>query len=265
MKRKNMTICLVVLTVMLNGTLGIAANKPNMSKLSEYQREQLEEIDRYIADLRRGMENNYRERAAELKSRAENKIRSLEVADKGVYSSLAEQAEVAKNVLELNNYGNFTRSFWRDAKKDNWKLDEYENVHLYGPVYRKGRPARLFATFQTLVAESKNDIYRRYESGFATLQKNKMYSLNVVLPEIEEKLKRNLKEFRPKLTRGVISGIVYSQDKNSAVVDGKIVQQGDTLGEVKIVKIHHDHIEFEKRGKSWIQKIGEPAGSYWNR
>ena len=265
MKRKNMTICLTAFIVMLNCTLGIAAKKIDMSKLTEYQREQLEEIDRYIADLRRGIENNYRDRAAELKSRAEIKIRSLEVADKGVFSSLVEQAEIAKNILELNNSENFTRGFWRKAVSDEWKLDEFENYFHFEPTYRTIRPAKLFTTFQTLVAASKNNIYKKYEAGFATLQKNKTYALNVLLPELEEKLKQNLTKSQDKIAGGVISGIVCSEDKNSAVVDGKIIQQGDTLGQIKVVKVHHEHIEFEKNGKNWTQKIGEPGGSYWNK
>jgi type II secretory pathway component PulC len=85
------------------------------------------------------------------------------------------------------------------------------------------------------------------------------------LPKLEEKLKQNLKESKTKVAQGVISGIVYSQDKSSAVVDGKIVRQGDLLGGIKIAKIHRDHIEFEGQGKSWTQKPGQPAASYWSK
>ena len=38
---------------------------------------QLEKIDRYIADLRQMMENNYQYRAAELKSRTERKNQDI--------------------------------------------------------------------------------------------------------------------------------------------------------------------------------------------
>ena len=228
-------------------------------------RSQLEKTDRYIANLRRSMEDNYRYRASELKSRTENKIRLLEVADKGVFSSLRAQAEIAQNILELTNCVPPTRRFRLNAKRNNRKANERENYFFYEPASERSRSARLFATFQSLIAESKNDVYRQYETGCVTLQKNKMYDLNVVLPKLEEKLKQNLKESKIKVAQGVVSGIVYSQSKSSAVVGGKVVQQGDFLDGVKIVKVHRDYIEFERQSKSWKQKPGEPAGSYWSK
>ncbi len=247
MKRTSMIICLAVFVIMLNCTLGTAAAKVNTSKLTEYQQEQLERIDSRIADLRQQMENGYRYRFARLKTRTESKIRLLEVADKGEFSSLTAQAEIAQNVLELNNCEKYTRQVLWNAKNKNWKT------------------GKLLATFQTRIAELKNNIYKRYETGYATLQMNKIYDLNVVLPKFEEKLKQNFKESRTEAVRGVISSIVCSRDKKSAVVGGKLVQQGDFLGEIKIAKINQDHIEFEKRDKSWTQKVGEPAGSYWSK
>jgi len=261
---------------MLNCTLGIAANKPDMSKLTEHQQEQLKKIDTYIAGLRKSIEDNYRYRASQLKSRTDNKIRLLEVADMEESIFLPRtQAEIAQNVLELTNFVPPTRRFRINAKRNNRKANErenyffyeheYENDFLYKPAGERSRSARLFATFRSLIAESKNNVYKKYKSGCVTLQKNKIYDLNVVLPKLEQKLKQNLKASETGTARGVISGIVYSQDKTSAVVGGKLVRQGDLLDGVKIARIHPDHIEFERNDKSWTQKTGQPAGSYWSK
>ncbi len=53
----------------------------------------------------------------------------------------------------------------------------------------------------------------------------------------------------------LIRGIVYSEDNPSAVIDTKIVYQGDIYKGAKIVKINIDSVEFEADGKSWTQKI----------
>lgn len=49
--------------------------------------------------------------------------------------------------------------------------------------------------------------------------------------------------------------IVYSHDKPSAVVNGRIVHIGDEVNGVTILKINRDSVEFEKDGEKWIQKV----------
>ena len=184
MRRIKMTICLAVFIVMLSCTLGTAADKPKLT-----EEEQLGKIDRYMVDLRESLENNYQYRAAELKSRAERKIRLLEAASKNWHCcSLEERAEIAQRVLEINNCVPATRRFRINAKRDMRDAEKRENYYLYGsvranygpistsdgPINTRSRSTRLFASFQTLVAEAKNDVYKRYESGCVTLEKNKI-------------------------------------------------------------------------------------------
>ena len=54
-----------------------------------------------------------------------------------------------------------------------------------------------------------------------------------------------------------LTGIFYSQDNPMAIVEGEIVHEGDTIGDVKVLKIHKDRVEFEKSGRTWNQ--GMPA------
>ena len=53
----------------------------------------------------------------------------------------------------------------------------------------------------------------------------------------------------------IVKGIVYSEDKPAAVVDGRIVHQGDKVFDADVVKINRDSVEFETNGKRWIQKV----------
>ena len=45
-----------------------------------------------------------------------------------------------------------------------------------------------------------------------------------------------------------ISSIVYSVDRASAVINDRIVHEGDTVGGVTVVKIFKDRVVFEKKG-----------------
>jgi len=52
-----------------------------------------------------------------------------------------------------------------------------------------------------------------------------------------------------------VRGIVYSNDKPSAVIGTEIKHEGDMIGEAKIVKINNDSVEFSMNGKIWTQKV----------
>ncbi len=40
-----------------------------------------------------------------------------------------------------------------------------------------------------------------------------------------------------------------------AIVDGKIVGEGDVVGGAKVFKIHKDNVEFEMSDKRWVQRL----------
>lgn len=56
---------------------------------------------------------------------------------------------------------------------------------------------------------------------------------------------------------GIVTGILYSEENPSAVIDKDIVHEGDSVHGVKVVKIHQEEVEFEKAGKRWVQKVKE--------
>ena len=52
------------------------------------------------------------------------------------------------------------------------------------------------------------------------------------------------------LGKGVaLTAIICGEDSKLAIVDGKIVHEGDMAGSVKVIKIHKDKVEFEKGDK----------------
>jgi len=63
--------------------------------------------------------------------------------------------------------------------------------------------------------------------------------------------------------RGLVTGIVRSQDSSTAVVGTHVVREGDTIDGVTIVKIHDDKVEFEKAGQRWTQTLNQPPSPQW--
>lgn len=65
-------------------------------------------------------------------------------------------------------------------------------------------------------------------------------------------------DFLPTSTSKVIvTAIVYGDESASAVVSGSVVHEGDTVEGCKVVKIHADKVEFERKGKSFIKQVNQ--------
>ncbi len=60
----------------------------------------------------------------------------------------------------------------------------------------------------------------------------------------------------------LVTAIIYSEDKPSAVIGNQIVHEGDTLRGINVVKIYKDKVEFEKNGKRWTQAVENNPVNY---
>jgi len=67
----------------------------------------------------------------------------------------------------------------------------------------------------------------------------------------------------PAARHGLITGVIYTEEKPSAIIDGEIVHEGDTIHGVKVVKIHRDKVQFEKKKKRWTQQTREKPSRAW--
>lgn len=52
-----------------------------------------------------------------------------------------------------------------------------------------------------------------------------------------------------------LTGIFYTENNPTAVVDGKIVHEDDVIGGVRVLKIHKHKVEFERSGRRWSQSM----------
>jgi len=205
------------------------------------QQEQLKQIESYISQQQQKVEDYYADRLAELQLNRDAEIGLLEVADKGTFATLAAQAKIADTVLGI-----------KEAPKPKGSIED-----------RIDKSPRRFAEIQSLIADAKSDVFAGYDRDATKIERQKRYALTVRLPELEEHLKEGLSAEKPQPTIGLISGIVYSEQKPAAIISGKIACQGESANGVKIVRIYRDRVEFEKNGKKWEQKVREPTKAYW--
>lgn len=60
-----------------------------------------------------------------------------------------------------------------------------------------------------------------------------------------------------------VTGILFSNDRPSAIIGYRIVHEGEAIRDVQVVKIHKDKVEFEKDGRRWTQTIQGAPTAYW--
>ncbi len=62
----------------------------------------------------------------------------------------------------------------------------------------------------------------------------------------------------PQGTEFSVTGIVYSTEQpSSAIIDGRILREGDAIYGATITRINEDSVEFSMGDKRWIVKAGE--------
>lgn len=123
--------------------------------------------------------------------------------------------------------------------------------------------AKRLAVVLSRIAKRKNDILSKSKWVALNLERQKEHALTVGFAKLEKQSKEDAITPKPKATHGLVKGIVYSSEKPSAVVDHKIVHEGEKIHGVAVVKIYIDKVEFEKNSKKWEQKVRQTPEAYW--
>ncbi len=200
-----------------------------------------DEIEQYVLKRRQEIKNYYQNRLTELQLRAQADIRLLEIAEipQPTWTGLQEWAQFAEAVIQINNLEN----------KSNNLTDQ--------------TPAKRLAAALSQITQRKNEIIAGLEWQTNKLEKQHEYSSTKGLNKLEKKMRETLLAPEPEQTHGVVAGIIYSQDKPVAIIDGTPVHQGESIHDVKVVKINKNSVEFTKDDNTWIQKLRETRTSNW--
>jgi len=236
-----------------------AAERQNQQQTGEPN--QQKEIEQYIACRHNEIENYYKGRLIEVQQRAQSEIILLEVAETATSvspASLAAQARVAEAVLCIDGYG-----CSRAGETERMLPGKYERKSYF--VYQDSidKSPQQFAEAHCRIAERKSHILAKMEWETVNLEQKKQYALTIGLSQLEKQLKEDVIRPQSKATNDVVTGVLYSEDKPSAIVDHKIVHEGDTIDSVTVVKIYKDKVEFEKNNKKWEQKVQQSPEANW--
>jgi len=63
--------------------------------------------------------------------------------------------------------------------------------------------------------------------------------------------------------KGLVRGIVYSDQRGSALIGETIVRTGGTIDGVKVLRIYAGGVDFEKNGQRWTQKVSQTPDPHW--
>ena len=61
----------------------------------------------------------------------------------------------------------------------------------------------------------------------------------------------------------VVDGIIYSIEDSSAIINGHLVKEGDTIFGATVVEIGRKTVEFEKDGERWEQRVRQRPNPAW--
>ena len=214
----------------------------------------------WVDNLYHRVEAHYAGRLAELEYRVTGDIAVLDVLAATDHPGLRIFDAFAHGELDADDYGMCSR------------LSEY--VEGPGPWFRKAvggsavlRQMRLapawLAAAKVRIARERADTLARAQYEAARIGELRDYVLNVQLPRIEAALSdADGGSQEAAAGAGWVRGIIYCPNAAVALVGDIVVRQGDRLGEVTVVSIHPDRIEFRRAGSVWTQRIGEPP-SRW--
>lgn len=64
---------------------------------------------------------------------------------------------------------------------------------------------------------------------------------------------------------GTVTGILYTAEGSSAIIDGQLVKEGGTIYGITVVKIYKTEVEFRKNGRLWKQRVGQRPNPAWKK
>ena len=67
----------------------------------------------------------------------------------------------------------------------------------------------------------------------------------------------------PEPVRGLVTSILYSDRNSSAVIDGQILREGQSIYGVEVVSISRSEVVFSRDSRTWKQRINQTPNSAW--
>jgi len=260
------------------------------------QQQRLKDIEHLAASERQAIEQWYARHLAELRQLAQRQAKQLILSGRMLWTEFIKmnnETPHADTYFKMNDqipfaYGYFkntTSIFIKDIKTfelreamiDSYFLSEAANLLLdskfselltdlsNGSAYN---PANLLIRSE---ARKLLRLAKEFESELMRLESRRNDRLAALeqwekgLKEHVYKVMREIKALPETPELGVVSAISCDQMRAICMVDGvdEVLQTGDKINNVTVVRIQQDRVEFAKAGQKWTQKIGESANPAW--
>lgn len=252
----------IKLLVTAAGVTALCATALAANFLTDEQKFRLAEIEQYIEAQKQNIENRYTARLAEIdykEGEIQRRLSALDIGDNRKYiheARFSDWAKYIEEVLRLNGV---------DLSKDKEyvrALKEFRRNQLW--LSSRFQPApKLLAIAEKRLADEKIHVRRLFALERVKIENERRYAIEVQLADVAKNLKEQvLNPTQPK-QEGVVTGIVYSNDKPTVIVGSQVVHLGEKIGKVRVTAISPDSVEFEKGGKRWTQQTGDEPGAGW--
>jgi hypothetical protein len=248
----------VRLYVIVAGIAALSAAAFAANSVTDEQQVRLAEIEQYIAAEKQNIENRYEARMAVLNEQMRSGLLPLEIGDNLNYieTGFLGWTEYIEEVLRSEGtYLLRDKEFARTLKRFRTeRMTSAEKLDM---------TPKLLAIAEKRLAQERLRARLLFALERVKIEKEKRYAIDVQLADLETKLKDNVLNPPKPGPEGMVSGIVYSQDKPSAIVGSQVVHPGEKIGKVRVTAISPDSVEFERSGKRWTQGVGDKPGAEW--
>lgn len=223
-----------------NSNANAGADEEKTQQPSEKRQEKLQAIDKSVSESRQRISSRYSKKIEELRQQADKQFAQFEAAERAALAGSAVQ----------------TATF-------------YESVGYVPKGYTQNEDGLWLSDgsleeTEKRIEDKKSEIYRVLQADIAELERQQKYLLTVRLKDLKENLREDVLRPRPQQLLGMLCGIVHVEEKRAALINQKIVHEGDIINGVSIVRIERRKVEFEKDGSTWDQKVGGAPGALWN-
>ncbi len=247
------------------------------------QEQRLEDIEELVSKERQVIEAWYAFRLTELRQLAQRKAKQLILSQRMLWTEFIKMnSQIPFGDTYFSNtartFVSDTKAFeLRDAMMDSYFLGTAANLLLDSKFSKLLTDLSNGSGYnpQNLIIRSEARkllrLAKEFESELMRLENRRNDKLAALeqwekgLREHVFKVMRDIKA-QPKTPElGVVSAISYDEKGSLCMVDGvdRVLQPGDKINNVTVVKIQKDRVEFAKGGRMWVQKIGEPAKPAW--
>jgi hypothetical protein len=247
------------------------------------QQERLKDIDEQVSKERQTTEKWYTRQLADLQRLAARQAKQLILSKRMLWT---EFVKMNNQITYADSYfSNVARTFVGDTKAfelraalvDSYFLDVVADL-LMDNDFRKlltGLADGSGYNPQSLLIRSEARkllrLVEEFDSQRLRLQDRRSAKLNA-LAQREKDMRTDVFRVVGEIKRlpkapnlGIVNVISYEEKDAVCMVEGsdKILRAGDMIGNITVMEIRKNRVEFAKDSQRWIQAVGQPANSAW--